>query len=80
MRKAIGLLLLVLLFSCSKDESVNCIPLTFPDAYEYPIKPGTEEWIKLVSRDERAQACMIPLDILETISTGGLFESLLILL
>lgn len=77
MRKAIGLLLLVLLFSCSKDESVNCIPLTFPDAYEYPIKPGTEEWIKLVSRDERAQACMIPLDILETISTGGLFESLL---
>ena len=76
MRKAIGLLLLVLL-SCSKDDSLNCVPTTFSDAYDYPIKPGTEEWIELESHDARVQACMIPQEILETISTGGLFESLL---
>ncbi len=76
MRKAIGFLLFVLL-SCSKDDSLSCVPPTFTDAYEYPIKPGTDEWIKLESRDARAQACMIPQEILETISTGGLFESLL---
>ena len=77
MRNAIGLLFFVILFSCSKDYSFICNPLTFPDAYEYPIKPGTEEWVQLVSRDARAQACTIPQEILETISTGGLFESLL---
>jgi hypothetical protein len=78
MRKAFILLLLVLL-SCSKDESesLKCVATTFSDAFKYPIKPGTEAWIALGSREPRAQACMIPNEILKTISTGGLFESLL---
>ena len=76
MRKALGLILLVFL-SCSKDDSLTCVPTTFSDAYKYPIKPGTEEWIALGSREPRAQSCMVPQEILETISTGGLFESLL---
>jgi len=76
MRKTIGLLLVVLL-SCSKDDSINCVPTTYSDAYEYPIKPGTEEWIELGSHEARVQACMIPPETLEIISTGGLFESLL---
>lgn len=78
MRKAFGLLLLVLL-SCSKEEpeSLKCVPMTFSDAYKYPIKPGTEAWIALGAREPRAQSCMIPQEILKTISTGGLFESLL---
>lgn len=33
-------LLLTILFSCSKDDSINCVPISFPDAYEYPIKSG----------------------------------------
>jgi hypothetical protein len=76
MRKAIGFLLFILL-SCTKEDSLTCVPSTFSDSYICPIKPGTDEWIKLGSRDERAQACMIPAEKLETISTGGLFESLL---
>ena len=76
MRKVVGLLLLIF-FGCSKEDSINCDPTKFPDAYDYPIKPGTEEWIALESRDARAQACIISQEILETISTGGLFESLL---
>jgi hypothetical protein len=70
-------LLLTVLLSCSKEDSITCVSNSFSDVYEYPLKPGTQEWIDLVSREERAQACMIPQAILETISTGGLFESLL---
>lgn len=69
--------LLIILFSCSKENSTDCVSNSFPDTYDYPIKPGTEEWINLGSRDKRVEANMIPKDILETISTGGLFESLL---
>jgi hypothetical protein len=78
MRKTLGLILLVLL-SCSKEESesLKCVPITFSDSYQYPVKPGTEEWIALGSREARGQSCMIPQEILKTISTGGLFESLL---
>jgi hypothetical protein len=70
-------LLLIVLFSCSKENPTDCVSNSFPDTYDYPIKPGTQEWFNLGSRDERVQACMIPREILETISTGGLFESLL---
>jgi hypothetical protein len=72
-----GTLLLMISFSCSKEDYTECILNSFPDVYDYPIKPGTQEWFNLGSRDERVQACMISQEILETISTGGLFESLL---
>lgn len=70
-------LLLTVLLSCSKDDSTICVSNSFPDTYEYPIKPGTQEWIDLGSRAARSNACMIPEEILQKISTGGLFESLL---
>ena len=70
-------LLLIVLLSCSKENPTDCVSNSFQDTYDYPIKPGTQEWINLGSRDERVQACMISQEILETISTGGLFESLI---
>jgi hypothetical protein len=72
-----GTILLMILFSCTKKNPIDCISYSFPDAYKYPIKPGTQEWIDLGSRDARANACMITEEILQKISTGGLFESLL---
>ena len=65
------------LLSCSKDDTINCVSFSFPDDYKYPVIPGTQEWIDLESRPARAQACIIPQEILESISTGGLLESLL---
>lgn len=70
-------ILLLIVFSCSEKNSIDCITSNFPDAYNYPIKPGTQEWNDLNTRDERVKANEIPHDVLETISTGGLLESLL---
>lgn len=76
--KIIIVIILLMIFpSCFKEDATECISHPFPDTFDYPIKPGTQEWFNLGSRDERVLACMIPLETLETISTGGLFESLL---
>lgn len=43
-------------------------------AYDYPIKPGTEEWKKFTSTSEMIEACQIPENILKTISTNDLLD------
>jgi hypothetical protein len=73
------IVLFILLFSCTKDDSdkKNCQPFIISDSYQYPIKPGTTEWAALGSLSARIQASIIPQQTLETISTSGLIESLL---
>lgn len=70
-------ILIIVGFSCSEEDSIDCIPSSFPDSYNYPIKPGTQEWNNLYTREARVKANEIPQYVLETISTGGLLESLL---
>ncbi|MCR4598478.1 MAG: hypothetical protein K5678_05530 [Acetatifactor sp.] len=45
--------------------------------YDYPIKPGTQEWIALPSVIERREACEIPQEILERMTTSALVESVI---
>lgn len=33
---------------------------TYISGYDYPIKPGTREWIELGDSYDRVQACQIP--------------------
>lgn len=47
------------------------------DVYNFPIKPGTEEWSKLKSYDERLNAYNVPENILKEMSTDGLIETCL---
>lgn len=47
------------------------------DAYDYPIKPGTEEWKAFTTHDEMLKACQIPENILKNMSTAGLVETVL---
>ena len=47
------------------------------DAYEYPIKPGTEEWKAFKSHDDMLKACQIPESTLKSMSTKGLVETVL---
>lgn len=47
------------------------------DAYEYPIKAGTEKWKALSSHNEMVAVCQIPENILKDISTAGLIETVL---
>lgn len=87
MRKRIlNILLLIILFSCSKDvlnepnvEIIqgHCIPFFISDTYNYPTLPGTVEWKELSSLAEKVEVCQIPERKLKTISTEGLLETLL---
>jgi hypothetical protein len=42
--------------------------------WDYPVKPGTEEWKKFTSNEEMVKACQIPDKILLSISTEDLTE------
>jgi hypothetical protein len=42
------------------------------DFYIYPVQPGTPEWSKLNSLDEMIEACQVPQDTLDKMSTQGL--------
>lgn len=70
-----------LLFGCSddpkNDDIISCEIPNCEDAYDYPIKPGTDEWKQLKTHDEMVAACQIPDDILNNMSTEGLIESVL---
>ena len=45
--------------------------------WDYPIKPGTKEWLKLEDNASMVKACQIPEAILKTLSTEELFRIVL---
>jgi hypothetical protein len=47
------------------------------DAYDYPVKPGTEAWKALGSHADMLNACQIPETTLNKMSTAGLVETVL---
>jgi hypothetical protein len=42
------------------------------EPYNFPIKPGTEQWAKLTTSDQMDEVCVIPDEVLSTISTKAL--------
>ena len=47
------------------------------DAYDYPVKPGTDAWKALGSHADMLNACQIPETTLNGMSTAGLVETVL---
>ncbi|MGE5630092.1 MAG: hypothetical protein ACM3TR_03225 [Caulobacteraceae bacterium] len=48
------------------------------EPYQYPITPtNTEEWAKLTTLAEKKEACQIPLEIAENMTTEALIETVL---
>jgi hypothetical protein len=45
--------------------------------YDYPVKPGTDEWKKLQNQDEMIEVCQIPETILKNLSTEALAKTCL---
>lgn len=78
MRKNICVYLLILSFLVvfslivlfSKDDTIET-------PYQYPIVPGTQEWMQLESRPEMLEACQIPKEILDKLSTDALLQTIL---
>ena len=58
-------------------DELHCEIPNCEDAYDYPIKPGSEGWKQLKTREEMVAVCQIPDDILNNMSTEGLIESVL---
>lgn len=75
MRKNICLLFLFSAFvfgliALPKDDTIKT-------PYQYPVVPGTQEWMRFESRPEMVEACQIPQDILDKLSTGALLQTIL---
>lgn len=45
--------------------------------YEYPVQPGTKQWAAFTTLAEKINACNIPEDTLENMSTDALVETVL---
>lgn len=45
--------------------------------YDFPIRPGSDEWVSLNTHDEMIEVCQIPKDILESMSTDDLITTIL---
>ncbi len=45
--------------------------------YDFPIKPGTEKWKEFKTGKEMVDACQIPVEILQNLSTDALAETCL---
>lgn len=46
-------------------------------AYDYPVKPGTDEWKTLSGHPGMVEVCQIPTSVLRRLSTDGLIETVL---
>lgn len=75
-----GVFMLLFALSCVKEE----VPLNETSSegeiilgYDYPIKPGTTEWEKLVNAQEKISVCQIPPSILSTLTTEELVNTCL---
>lgn len=47
----------------------------YGQAYQYPILPGTEKWSTLDNHQAMVDACQIPIDILQKMTTKDLVET-----
>ena len=82
MKKSIIILISLLFLSCNqsnldndKDMSNACECSNSPvemAAWDYPVKPGMEEWKQFHSNEEMASACQIPQKVLSSLSTEDL--------
>lgn len=70
----VKIFLFVCALSCclfSKGQQVIDVP------YDFPIKPGTEKWKEFKTGQEMVDACQIPAEILQNMSTDALAETCL---
>ena len=52
-------------------------PYTIDIPYEFPVVPGTQEWIDLGDIFARRKACEVPDDIIQNMTTDALLQTVL---
>jgi hypothetical protein len=68
MKKIFTISIFTFLFSCALIAQENRI------AWDYPVKPGTEEWAAFTTKAQMLEACQIPQIVLDNINTTDLVE------
>ena len=63
-----------LLAACGQQQATE---YTITEPYQYPIVPETAEWRELKGLDAKIEACEVPEEILENITTEALFQTVL---
>ncbi len=48
--------------------------VTLGQTWDYPVKPGTEDWKKYKSNEDMVKSCQIPKGILQSLSTNELID------
>lgn len=61
-----------LLLICSWSLSVLAVAQVNEKPYEFPVKPGTEQWAKISTSREMDSVCVIPVGVLKGMSTNSL--------
>lgn len=78
LKQTLFLLPIICLFILVMGATDNPEPqYTIDTPYEYPVLPGTQEWIDLGDTLTRRKACQIPEDILHNMTTDALFQTVL---
>lgn len=75
-----GLLFIITVISVSMliVQSVcanSCTSSSKP--YDYPIKPGTEQWTSFTTHEQMVDACQIPDEVIDSMTTEDLLKSIL---
>lgn len=71
------LVVVVLTSNLVSNETVIEKTYTISTPYEYPVLPGTQEWIGLGNHLARVKACQIPEDVLSEMDTQALIQTIL---
>ena len=78
LKQTLFLLSIICLFMLVMGATDNPEPqYTIDTPYEYPILPGTQEWIDLGDVFARRKACQIPEEILRNMTTDALLQTVL---
>jgi hypothetical protein len=69
----------ITLIGCEREVEINpssCLPYPIPsDLWIYPVIPGTLEWEAIPTVEKRFEACQIPEELLENMTTEALIQS-----
>ena len=71
----VGLFTVMSFASFDRKTSENADTIDVP--YEYPVLPGTSEWVALGTYQNRLASCQIPEDTLQKLSTDALVQTIL---
>lgn len=58
------------------EQPAACVAAAH-DAYQFPLRPGRPEWSLLTTFDEMLAATQVPADVLDSISTEGLLDTII---